>query len=133
MHHDQPDTSSDVFNDNERDKMADMYEDQHVDRGSSAAGHWWIRRVQRDAEAVESLLRSLESAERGPLSLGKLTREYRKVAEGRDDLEPLSRDRLYGALVLLALDNRVRVYGDGADITTRTTFQARAATASSSA
>jgi len=103
MDHDQRDASSDVSKDDGRADMTDLCDEQQADQACSAAGQWWIRRVQRDAEVVESLLRSLERAERGPLSLGKLTREYRKLADGRDGLEPLSRDRLYGALVLLAL------------------------------
>jgi hypothetical protein len=102
-----------------------MNDEMHPDGEIQETSHWWIRRVERDAEVVEALLHWLERADRGPLSLGGMSREYRKFAERQQGLEPLSRDRLYGALVLLALGNRVRVYGDRTDETSRTTFQAK--------
>src|SRR5215470_17059397 len=106
--------------------MTGMHGDQPPDHERDGANRWWIRRAQHDAETVESLLRSLERVERGPLSVGKLSREYRKLAEQQRGFDPLSRERLYGALVLLALDNRIRIYGDQDDVATRTTFQGRA-------
>ena len=85
---------------------------------------WWLRRVQRDAEVLESFLLGLAKANRGPLALGGISREFRRFADHHEGVERLPRDRLYGALVLLALSGRVHIYGDHSDVTTNTTFQA---------
>ena len=85
---------------------------------------WWLRRVQQDAEALESFLLELAKANRGPLALGGISREYRRFADQHDDTERMSRDRLYGALVLLALRGRVHIYGDGSDSSMAPTFLA---------
>jgi hypothetical protein len=85
---------------------------------------WWLRRVQQDAELLESLLVDLAKANRGPLALGGISREYRRFADRHPGTERMSRDRIYGALVLLALRSRVHIYGDGSDSSTAPTFVA---------
>ena len=92
------------------------------------AGSWWLRRVQHDAEVLEAFLLGLAKANRGPLALGGISREFRRFADRHKDTERMSRDRLYGALVLLALRGRVHIYGDSADVTMTPTFQAQAGT-----
>lgn len=85
---------------------------------------WWLKRVERDADLLQVFLAEHARANRGPLALGGICREFRRFADSRPDVERLSRDRLYGALVYLALSGRVHIYGDAADITTNTMFQA---------
>jgi hypothetical protein len=88
------------------------------------ASPWWIRRVQQDAEVLDAFMIGLAEANRGPLALGGISREFRRFADRHKGTERMSRDRLYGALVLLALRGRVHIYGDGSDITANPTFQA---------
>jgi hypothetical protein len=121
---DRYDGLSDTANDNAGDEKTDMNDVMHANGESKETHHWWIKRAQEDAEVVESLLQWLERGDRGPQSLRAMSREYRKFADSHAGLEPLSRDRLYGALILLALSDRVRIYGDRDDVTARTTFQA---------
>ncbi len=87
------------------------------------ASPWWLRRVQHDAEVLESFLLKLAEANRAPMALGGISREFRRFADRNAEIERMSRDRLYGALVLLALRGRVHIYGDATDHTMNPTFQ----------
>jgi hypothetical protein len=110
--------------------LANMTDEKrpHIEIGE--ASPWWLRRVQDDADIIESVLGEVERANRGPQALGGLSRELRKVAGRQPGVERLSRDRVYGALVLLALEGRIRIYGDRADLTRNTTFQVQSDEAS---
>jgi hypothetical protein len=88
------------------------------------ASSWWLRRVQQDAELLATFLFELAKANRGPMALGGISREFRRFADRHKGTERMSRDRLYGALVLLALRGRVHIYGDGTTFTRNPTFQA---------
>jgi hypothetical protein len=95
---------------------------------TSQTSHWWLRRVEHDAEVLDAFLIELAKANRGPLALGGITREFRRFVDRQEGTERMSRDRLHGALVLLALKGRVHIYGDPSDLSTKTTFQAEPGT-----